>query len=112
MSDDFYTPDGKRAWYTKTIFGTRQHLTLDGLFPDETACGHPASGSWSNLPIRTSIGMTCRWCIRRVTKHGSHGRAPMAYPWLLVAMVAKRWQRIRPPKPSPEPETFSTDELF
>lgn len=112
MSEHYYTPDGKMAWHTKTIFGLRQHLTLDGFWPDVTACGHPASSQWSNCEIRTPIGMTCRWCIRRVTKHGSHGRAPMAYPWLLLAYGIKLWDKIHPRKPAPEPEVIDTADLF
>lgn len=86
----YYTPDGRRAWYTDTIFGLRQHLTLDGLWPNNTMCGHPAGGNWSNCEIRTPIGMTCRWCIRRVTQHGTPSTAPLAYPWLLLAWVLRR----------------------
>jgi hypothetical protein len=108
---DYITPEGKRAWYCQTVFiRTRQHLSLEGLFPTATACGHPV-GDWSNQELRTLIGFTCRTCIRNVTKHGETRPTPIARLMLKIApLVIRIYERSHPPEPAPEP--ISTDELF
>jgi hypothetical protein len=108
---DYRTPDGTRAWFCKTVFiRTRQHLSLEGLFPTATACGHPI-GEWSNTEIRTLIGLTCRTCIRNVTKHGETRPTLIAKAMISLApLIVYVYSRIRPPKPEPEP--ISIDELF
>lgn len=108
---DYRTPDGTRAVFCTTLFvHARQHLTLDGLFPDATACGHPVGG-WSTAEIRTLIGLTCWTCVRNVTKHGKTRPTPIARLMIKLApLIIYVYSRVRPPKPEPEP--ISTDELF
>lgn len=108
---DYYTPDGERAWFCKTVFvRTRQHLSLGGLFPTTTACGHPV-GDWSNTELRTLIGLTCRACVRNVRKHGKTRPTPFAKLMIKLApLVIYVYERAHPPEPEPEP--VSTDELF
>ena len=90
---EYRTPSGRRAWYARTPLGLRQHLTL-GMFEDSTACGHPATAT-SNRPLRTPVGMTCRWCVRRVTRHGTARRAPLVYPWFVLAYGYEAWEWLR-----------------
>jgi hypothetical protein len=108
---DYRTPEGKRAWYcTTAVIHVRQHLSLDTPFPTESACGH-LTGHWSSQELRTPIGITCRTCIRNVTKHGRH--KPLFGAWVMlkaarpIVWVMKRFQ-----KPAPVPEVLSTEELF
>lgn len=106
---DYHTPDGRRAWFCKTVFvRTRQHLSLEGLFPTATACGHPV-GDWSNQELRTLIGLTCRTCVRNVTKHGETRPTPLARLMLKVAPLVLKLIDRTPEEP---PEPISTDELF
>jgi hypothetical protein len=111
MTDSYYAPDGRRALFCTTVFiHCRQHLTLEGLFPTATACGHPVNG-WSTGEIRTLLGLTCRTCVRNVTKHGETRPTPFA--WLMVKLaplVVKLYDRRHPPEIRPEP--ISTSELF
>lgn len=75
---DYITPDGTRAIFCQTLFvRVRQHLTLEGLCPTATACGHPV-GDWSTGELRTLVGLTCRTCVRNVTKHGKTRPTPVA----------------------------------
>jgi hypothetical protein len=106
---DYITPEGERAWYCKTVFiRARQHLSLEGLFPTATACGHPV-GDWSNTELRTLVGLTCRTCIRNVTKHGETCPTLFARLMLKFAPLALKLIDRSPEKPS---EPISTDELF
>jgi hypothetical protein len=108
---DYRTPDGYRAIFCTGLFvQIRQHLTLEGLLPTATACGHPV-GDWSTAEMRTLIGVTCRTCVRNVTKHGK------TRPTLIARVMIKfapeliyLYSLLHPPKPNPEP--ISTDELF
>jgi hypothetical protein len=108
---DYRTPDGRRAVFCTTLFvHVRQHLTLEGLFPSATACGHPI-GDWSTAEMRTLIGLTCRTCARNVRKHGKTRPTLIAKVMVSCApLIIHLYSRIRPPKPEPEP--ISTDELF
>ena len=96
MTTEYRTPDGKRAWYARTPLGLTQHLVLDALFTDQTVCGHPLH-EWCNTGVRTPLGFTCRWCIRRVRKHGVQRTrpAPTAYPWYLVVGAVNAWKWLR-----------------
>jgi hypothetical protein len=105
---DYLTPDGTRAIFCQTLFvRVRQHLTLEGLCPTATACGHPV-GDWSTGELRTLIGLTCRTCVRNVTKHGKTLPTPVAKLMLKIAPLVIR-MRMDPPE---RPEPISTDELF
>lgn len=106
---DYRTPNGKRAWFCQTVFiRGRQHLSLEDLFPTTTACGHPV-GDWSTHELRTLIGLTCRTCVRNVTKRGKTCPTPFARVMIKLApLVLKLIDRT--PEESPEP--ISTDELF
>lgn len=108
---DYYTPDGRRALFAGTLFvRVRQHLTLEGLFPTATACGHPV-GDWSTSELRTLLGLTCRACVRNVTKHGEHRPTLFAHLMVKAApLFIRLYELWRPPKEMPEP--ISTDELF
>jgi hypothetical protein len=86
----------------------RQHLTLEGLFPATAACGFPVN-NWSTAEIRTPIGMTCRTCIRNVTKRGKHRMRPIVR--LLRPLYLAYFTR-RANEKAPEPEVISTDDLF
>lgn len=108
---DYRTPDGRRALFCKTVFiRARQHLSLDGLFPTTTACGHPV-GDWSTGEMRTLIGITCRTCIRNVIRYGRV--RPTLFAWLMIKLaplMVELYDRKHPPQSSGK--TISTDELF
>ena len=94
--EEWRTPEGKRALFATTVFGLRQHLAVDGLFSQQTACGHPVDGS-STGPIRTRLGFTCWWGVRRVTRHGTASPAPLGWAWRGLELLLRRYPKLVDP---------------